>query len=212
MAKTEVRERPILFSGPMVRALLEGRKTQTRRVMKPQPICENGSTRWESPRYDNGVGVHYFHTVGLGGVMKPWLDACPYGSPGERLWVRESFSNPHGVDQVGPFWYWADGNPDYGDWSRPKPSIFMPRWACRIELELTKVRVERLQEISVDDVLAEGLPTHVHLLTWKKSRREAWRSDLPPLYRELWDKLNAKRGFGWKKNPWVWVLEFRVRK
>ena len=185
---------PILFSAPMVRAILEGRKTQTRRVVKPQPIR------------DAFQGQHG-DVVILGRVparLRPHPEnpedprravtdpiPCPYGAPGDRLWVRETWA----PFEMGLVIYRASAAPsalpDGGKW---RPSIFMPRWACRIELELTAVRVERVQEISADDACEEGIDD----------------DDLPPecIYARLWDSINGKRA-PWASNPWVWVLEFR---
>lgn len=201
-----MRERPILFSAPMVRALLEGRKTQTRRVVKPQPEA-----------YADGAGFAWGKKCG-GGIewMAKW---CPYGVPGDRLWVRETFSISTSVpisQMKGPLarrhlWFWADGNPEDGDWTRPKPSIFLPRWGSRLLLEITEVRVERLQAITNVESQAEGV-TH-----WKCGHPDCFDERGTPgmhfgpraAYMELWDSLNEKRGYGWDANPWVWVLEFK---
>ena len=198
-------EKPILMSSPMVRAILEGRKTQTRRVAKKQPI--SGDVK---PTKDDGIWssqtersvVSYF--------------SCPYGQPGDRLWVRETFQHTCDVKGDACVRYKADGKAMHswandsgeGDWVKVsgecvpvdnphwKPSIFMPRWASRITLELTAVRVERVQDIGEDDAIAEGI------------ERDAMCGPLS-WYQTLWDSINAKRGFGWAVNPWVWVIEFR---
>ncbi|MFA7488583.1 MAG: hypothetical protein WCY72_10945 [Lysobacteraceae bacterium] len=211
-----MKERPILFSAPMVRALLAGTKTQTRRVVKPQP--EQGC-------------------IGRFGPGNPFIrgerDAtrCPYGQPGDRLWVREAFSGPHCMDAtdecvaVQPskwgegsrIWYWADGNPTHGDWTRPRPSIHMPRWASRILLDVTAVRVERLQDISEADAKAEGITP-----IWPDGPRDDggpnhFTVDVDPghlngptaatVYRMLWELINGEGS--WGANPWVWVVEFK---
>ena len=130
---------------------------------------------------------------------------CKYIS-GINLWVREKFSyreriaNPYYLpadypEQAMGVHYWADGNPEYGDWTRPKPSIFMPRWASRILLEITNVRVERLQDISEEDAMAEGIGY--------------WGCDTVEVFQDLWDFINAKRGYPWENNDWVWVIEFK---
>jgi hypothetical protein len=170
-------EKPILFSAPMVRAILEGRKTMTRRVVKPQP---------ESDQDDGHAGL---------------IQDCPYGQPGDRLWVRETFSTDGCACYEPCFcpsvWYKADDLSEDKE-LQPKwcPSIFMPRWASRIILEVTGVRVERLQEITNAGALAEGIEP----------------SGVPRTYvgdfAALWDSLNAKRGYGWDTNPWVWVIGF----
>jgi hypothetical protein len=123
---------------------------------------------------------------------------CPYGRPGDRLWVRETWSQlyPYESRRVA---YRADREtvvaPGVLPWWRP--SIHMPRWASRLTLEITKVRVERLKEITVKDIAAEGIQEGVGVFAYED-------------FRKLWDSLNAKRGFGWDANPWVWVVEFRL--
>jgi hypothetical protein len=184
-------ERPILFSGPMVRAILAGTKTQTRRVVKLLEGFEpSGST------------MHWPHAQKRAGVTVPLK--CPYGQPGDRLWVRETWAPvfkrvPHSNGCL----YRADDdgrqiNPRSMD-GKWKPSIHMPRWASRITLEITGVRVERLQDISGQDVIAEGIEVDIlgnAPLTLAIDR-----------YRRLWDSLNAEHA-PWASNPWVWVVEF----
>jgi hypothetical protein len=184
-------ERPILFSGAMVRSIREGRKTQTRRVVKPQP------NRRPYP------------------VL---LQTCPYGVPGDRLWVRETlrthgyFGFPLGeCPQVKPMQgrVWSYAADEVPDWTGSRPSIHMPRWACRLVLELTAVRVERLQDISEADAKAEGVDLRTPSHYDKQGRVVARAATYVVAYRTLWNSLNAKRGFGWDVNPWVWVLEFK---
>lgn len=178
-----MKERPILFSGDMVRAILAGTKTQTRRVIKPQP-----HDNWENER------------------------PCPYGVPGDRLWVRETWRD----DSFD--WEWGTQTKysyraDYADgkgggaW---RPSIHMPRGASRILLEITGVRAERLQIITESDMQAEGIvPVMVDsggMTPWGDGI-DVPRYDWP--FIDLWDNLNAKRGYGWDVNPWVWVIEFK---
>jgi hypothetical protein len=203
-----MKERPILFSAPMVCAILKGRKTQTRRVVKIQPQAQPASAK----NLNNNGQQTWVSPTDLGSLWQ----VCPYGQPGDRLWVRESFQ-PLLVEGV----KWRDSNyktgvgyaPNYVATSpviefmdcghddeitpRVTPSIFMPRWASRITLEITGVRVQRLQEISIEDALAEGI-TH--------STLNAPRVE----YQWLWDSINAKRGLDWDKNPWVWALTFKV--
>jgi len=203
-------ERPILFSGPMVRALLDGTKTQTRRIVKDLPpwqITEivpstSGCGRW----LPNGPAPS-----GRGMASGHWRP-CPYGQPGDRLWVRETWARAH-VTQAGQEWFVyreGDNRTDYGGpW---KPSIHMPRAASRILLEITGVRVERLQDISDQDAIAEGI------------RRvgpgwERWHPDPDDIehtgstqkprlsYQGLWESINGAGS--WDANPWVWVVEFR---
>ena len=217
------KERPILFSGPLVRAILDGRKVQTRRIIKPQPpewIESFGYTAftpeghisgrgyWKGAPGDEGPGEKFFR--------------CPYGKPGDLLWVRETWGTMPGHDHVKPsdfapngvqVYYRADN--DKEDWrvERWRPSIFMPRWASRITLRVTGVRVERVQEITVDDAYGEGV-------SWVMQDEsaypfESYREDGDPIrhpvilnFRKLWDEINAGRGCGWDANPWVWVVEF----
>ena len=263
MNKGTIRERPILFSGEMVRAILDGGKTQTRRIVKlpkelPQDVFE----------YDH-IPEGHFSIVSRHGKFSVihWESDhaesiplhCPY-VPGEHLWMREAWriaSLP--VDECPAIQYRADDSIEwrdpldpiydwdlkYEDWfermnlqliedceqaglevnineemaytwdwnsipTRWRPSIHMPRWASRITLEVTSVRVERIQDISRKDVEAEGLPPHS-----QTGRVELWTDQnnvfCGPLkaFAVAWDSLNAKRGYSWELNPWVWVVEFR---
>lgn len=179
-----MKERPILFSGPMVRAILAGRKTMTRRVMKPQPDYE-----LVRPVVDRKTGeVHAYCDPEPTGLK------CPYGVPGDRLWVRECWGPCEGG-----VCYRADEGPkvvpDDGRWH---PSIHMPRWASRITLEVTDVRVERVQDITPAACASEGFDFVVTDGLMPRGQ-----------FAKLWDALNSKRGFGWEANPWVWVVDFR---
>lgn len=236
---TLVKSRPILFSAPMVRALLSGAKTQTRRVVKPMP---GRQSEWLTAAYldivpsgriaevDGEAGWAMQHPRGGPGG---WV-RCPYGKPGDTLWVRETWQawnctnveydeweaitteRRHGVDLAE--WVATNGKPDSieyratsdstGPWT---PSIHMPRWASRLTLEVTGVRVERLQSITEEDAKAEGVePTG-----------ERWRDYLsddvtPPVsfsrasnsFWSLWGAINGADS--WAANPWVWVLSFKV--
>lgn len=192
-----MRERPILFSGSNVCAILEGRKTQTRRLIKPQPPALGEKQRPHKFAFttdDEGVNL-YVHSQSAGAGN--WIVRYPFGQPGERLWVRETglWANLGFESHVA---YRANGEPD-NSWSRPvkwRPSIYMPRWASRITLEVTGVRVERLVEISEADAIAEGVEIEV---------RE--NGALEP-FRRLWDSINVKRA-PWASNPYVWVIEFK---
>lgn len=200
-----VKERPILFSAPMVRALLTGRKTQTRRVLRVQPpAATRGMKVWHHPE----PRPHFFANDGAS--MLDFAVPCPYGQPGERLYVRETFAPiyPQDPDYNGgqPIEYDYRATYTHGDrlgdtlgikktW---KPAIHMPRVASRILLEITAVRVERLQDISEDDAWAEG----VSACTVDASVTGV------DLYRVLWEQINGPDA--WAANPWVWVVEFRV--
>lgn len=207
---------PILFSGPMVRAILAGQKTQTRRAMKSQPIIRGDNDmpritqqnlctkpenwgRWQMGHEDAGSYAHF---------------DCPYGKPGSLLWVRETFviesdAEYHGdnmpkdkrpilrenernliphyrATEPEPHIVEYDAMDSDDDRTRWKPSIFMPKWASRLTLEITNVRVEQLHDISPADITAEGC--HVNLK-----------------FSEIWEALNGN----WASNPWVWVIEFK---
>jgi hypothetical protein len=210
-----VKERPILFSGPMIRAILEGRKTVTRRVMKPQPFYDreayernifpgkkNGAWIWQ-PKQD----TFWFYWDDWSGFDARISRDCPHGQPGDLLWVRETFAVnipgcPNGLtyraDHITPA---GDGPASPVTW---KPSIHMPRWACRIVLEITGVRVERLQEISEADCCAElGAPTE-----WTGKGAEPYGRDMKTAFAYLWNSL-AKPGYSWQDNPWVWAITFK---
>jgi hypothetical protein len=217
-----MKERPILFSGPMVRAILEGAKTQTRRVVKPQPP-------WWAEK------VHEWAQDGAqwrGQVADAiWTMRCPYGQSGDQLWVREAWATIVQYDDLKPSeipkgtarWpvtYYA-AHPKSASWNschrgRIRPSIFMPRWASRVMLEVTGVRVERVQDISCADAEAEGCPMENYHDTRESIKDErgaliqSGRIGPPAWFSHLWDSINAKRGFGWDINPWVWVIEFEV--
>lgn len=205
----------------MVRAILEGRKTQTRRVIKPQPEyfpAEFSNTVAIAEQYSYVPRSRRFPEIILDNrdkFLSSLVGFCPYGKAGDRLWVRETwqhlmrwhatgkktkYGEELGQQDLGIF-YRADGKWD-GKW---KPSIYMPRWASRILLEVTDVRVERVQEISGNDILAEGMmpcgENYKALSTWEEDLRRDFAS--------LWDSINKKRGFGWDKNPWVWAVSFR---
>ena len=192
--------RPILFSTEMVRQILDGRKTQTRRVIKPQPVDQD-DTGWfyQKPVKRDGIVL-----------MDRIYIRCPYGKVGDRLWVRETWGysarlpmSCHSTRDDSTWLaypdlrgYKADGLLGYWCW---KPSILMPRWASRIGLEIISLRVERLQKISLEDVEAEGLKA------FDSSKRNGDCFE----FIEAWNKINGKRGFPWISNPWVWVIEFK---
>lgn len=200
----------MIFNGEMVRAILDDRKTQTRRIMKVQPSdgfhpTHNG--------YDLDLNAHWYTpgVVDKNGYLQPAKKdvfgvadenegyTCSFGAIGDRIWVRETFSpvtdheEPAGCSAI---LYAADGNGPYGKWV---PSIHMPRWASRLTLEITGVRVERLQAITLGDICKEigcGLydfrPATYGFQVWE----------------ELWKSIYGEEN--WQANPWVWVIEFKV--
>lgn len=226
-------ERPILFSGPMVRAVLEGRKTQTRRIIKLPHNNPLGA--WEPTTAGGGSVTH------VGGTPAPELSAiwhtrtgdcyvCPHGDAGDRLWVREThevrrigtetFEDARPTRRYAGIAYRADDGRAEVDidldtfqaldtkesrgWT---PSIQMPRWASRIALEITGVRAERLQSISESDARAEGVTIEEHHM--RGYCAGAYRPPSIRAFHDLWESLNAARGHGWDANPWVWVVEFK---
>ena len=219
----DVKQRPILFKAPMVNAILEGRKSMTRRVVKPQP--DQRYQLFECHRDGTcEVGLH---------IDSPnhYQISCPYGKVGDRLWVKETWIPDPNADHD----CWDDHTCTYVEWSgcgtridevppamrKPehciyraswnggdliwKPSIFMPRWASRITLEITGVRVERLQDISNDDAVAEGCPG------WYSPQHpdQGCTDGRTPSeeFCELWQSINGPGS--WEANPWVWVISFK---
>ncbi len=184
-----MKEKPILFSTEMVKAILEGRKTQTRRVIKPIPklLCvRDGAEHWTIPNYGTGEWV------------------CLYGQVCDRLWVRETWgllnTEPKdGKDKATIYYKATDGNKHVLRYQKWRPSIFMPRWASRITLGITDIRVQRLQEISETDCIAEGIPQQIP---------DYWESHYKA-YSVLWDSINFKRGYSWESNPFVWAITFK---
>ena len=221
-----MKERPILFSGPMVRAILDGRKTQTRRLVKHIPMLGEPKAWCATAKAQEPGWVH---------IVGDYTRFCPHGQPGTHLWVRETFCCKMGVDGYiykngkQECYYRAtenkqitkdDGNGgteyrqngvEASPWS---PSIFMPRWASRITLEITDVRVERLQCIGESDAMAEGIP----LPNEQSQFSGAWWTNYDGIghstqsgilvFSHLWDSINAKR-CPWESNPWVWAITFR---
>lgn len=220
-----MKERPILFNAEMVRAILDGRKVQTRRDIRPQPTIDRmGNFIWNGWNFGQEIGG------------KPRSDAiasplpsgatgkvlCPYGKPGDQLWVRETFqpifadgfdhdSSPYPNYKTG-FGYAisypaTDGIIEFVDGddnitSRCKPAIHMPRWASRIQLEITGVRVERLNDISTDDIRAEGI-----VQRFPGVNDQFTPEILKGAFIDLWESINGAGS--WQSNPWVWVIEFK---
>ena len=210
MANSSVVERPILFSAPMVRAILEGRKTQTRRVMKHPEYM--GCLTGDCPHtYQSECDLD----------VKVWAsENCPYGVPGDRLWVKETFRLRADMDDRPPSldwwkkgaWYEADGPNEpsgcAGGAGKLRPSIFMPRWASRITLEITEVRVLRVQEISEEDAKAEGV--FGGCTVCGDSENGDCIEHTPSCtdgFANIWMHINGEDS--WHANPWVWALTFK---
>jgi len=217
-----VQERPILFNGEMVRAILAARKTQTRRPCKPQPTagfepwfgCEDGYQFWIAhtcpPQLKTKAPDRTDHHGN-------YVTRCPFGRPGDRLWVREAYC-PDWADKLV---YRADdptgrGAREAGYAAEPKyrPSIHMPRWASRVTLEIGEIRVERLHDMTNSDARSEGIfddgdlvgPTARRLYGY--ASEFGWRQP-KRAFAHMWNVTYAKRGLGWDANPWVWVISFR---
>jgi hypothetical protein len=223
------KEKPIIFSTPMVQAIQEGRKTMTRRVVKgPRCTDDNGFVLirgfWVNPKKDTD---HCFDGI------------SPY-CVGDRLWVRETWQSLHNMIEEGAasvfsdrYFYRADYKPEdiqpselwnIINWNW-RPSIFMPRKAARIFLEVKSVRMERIQDIRPDDVKAEGWPEfytsrgveikyvgpYCESSCYSTRENKVCSPDFcysQACFSAFWNKLNAKRGFGWEDNPWVWIIQF----
>lgn len=225
---TQAKERPILFSAPMVRAILQGRKTVTRREIKPSK--RSADTQLELHQQPDGswLPMHTFDESCMDDQGTEHPITCPYGKPGDRLWVRETWYCDHFEVQKGPYLqpadmhdldqsledgelvYAADGVSPY-EQEQPtwKPSIHMPRWASRILLEVTDVRVERLQDISEEQAKAEGVrlyADHADLGDWWHFEGiETYSADPRKSFELLWTSV----GGDWNANPWVWAVEFK---
>ena len=169
-----MKERPILFSGEMVRAILDGRKAQTRRTVKGSIV-----------------------------VGDPYCPPCPYGAQGCRLWVRETFAYTDQHINYEPGWVYRATDPDWSEMEgfKWKPSIFMPRAASRITLEVERISVERLQDITEEDARAEGVTVSKSIASDR-----VW-PQYKDAYKVLWESINGEGS--WAKNPWVWVVEFK---
>ncbi|EPY6886561.1 hypothetical protein ACXEGV_004329 [Klebsiella quasipneumoniae] len=224
-------ERGMIFNADMVRAILDGRKTQTRRIMKPQPEpCPRGGHWWPSNVFKTMLHVEDEMQNGKGGWGGLVGDACPFGDVGDRIWVRETFQGPlfdydlmdNYCKDPTPFEkpefcvYKADGVPapefyDADDelhccW---RPSIHMPRWASRILLEITDVRVERLNAISEEDARAEGIIDGGCLNCGEPEQCGCANPepDATDAFAYLWQSIYGQDN--WNANPWVWVIEFK---
>lgn len=225
-----MKERPILFCSDMVRAILDGRKTETRRLIKGGFVVdEHSDTGQPWP-----LCPSYYNDGETEGMPIP----CPHGQVGDRLWVREAWAIEGGApDDYDRIYYRAtpdieqltdgrsvsaDGGVVHITEHKWRPSIFMPRWASRITLEITNVRVERLHDITEEGARAEGVVPrcdcpHDYAQYWgddphnhhcPRSRQTIHRAPHRDAYSHLWDELNAKRAT-WESDPFVWVLQFR---
>jgi hypothetical protein len=234
-----VTERPILFSGPMVQAILAGRKNQTRRIISS--VTKIGKLTSVQSAQIVGYTVMgtdkrlLWHSFTSDEIAK----RSPYGMPGDRLWVREAWRTGEKLDQYspsrllamadkigytsgppGPLWYEAGGQYrqwgdcdllEFGSKGRLRSSLHMPRRASRINLEIVKIRVERLQNISWRDALAEGIDGPFvpgNDIDIDGNFYESGQKKAIDLYRSLWESINGPRS--WELNPWVWVIEFGV--
>lgn len=223
-----MKERPIIFNDDMVRAIRDGRKTQTRRIIKPQPtLSESTGFNWKGYAY--GIGSSRKDTVRN---FANCLKTCPFGQVGDQLWVRETwqgplvdyddaysmFKDPTPYQKVENCVYRADGGPcpeftDADDELRQgwRPSIHMPRWACRILLEITAVRVERLNEINPNDAAREGLVQLPASGRYCISQGDQYfggaSHDAREVFSWLWASIYGDES--WNTNPWVWVIEFK---
>lgn len=207
MGEVRMKERPMLFSAPMVNAILAGIKTQTRRLVKPQPDRDQ--------RYPSGYIFEWWSGKYLNVVDAKSADAlerCRYGQIGDRIWVRETWAQ--NADQLSDtrmdtsIVYRADGERrafDNGIEKRWRPSIHMPRWASRILLEITEVRAERLQDISEEDAIAEGVVKNGN--RWEVPGIVATPVSAVDAYRALWEYISG-RGT-WDVNPYVWAITFK---
>lgn len=215
-------DRPILFSAPMVRAILAGTKTQTRRLIKA------ARTEWirvdQQPHSDFDGRLCYGWDGNVGHALR-----CHYGKPGGRLWVREAWRTVKEADDTPPrdlnpahrIWYEADAHADHHGhqlgYGKLRPGMFMPRWASRITLEITGVRVERLGAISEADAIAEGIGTRRvsesdsrwinYMASDDAGKAEGTLGDPRHSFWSLWERINGRES--WVANPWVWVLEFK---
>ena len=199
-----MREHPLLMKGPLVRATLEGRKTQTRRPVIPQPDDDIVDVKYDAiadlwlgnTPEDNDLGY-----------TSSWAERCPLGKAGDRLWVRETWTaamhEPKGPDDC---LYRADDNRGVEDLAEAKwtPSIHMPRWACRLVLPLASVRVERVQDITEDDARAEGLRRTEN--GWTDGATGYDVTSARAAFQELWASIYGEAS--WDANPWVWVAEW----
>ncbi|HFE4591119.1 TPA: hypothetical protein ACF26R_004323 [Klebsiella quasipneumoniae subsp. similipneumoniae] len=231
-------ERGMIFNAEMVRAILDDRKTQTRRIMKPQPEpCPRGGHWWPSNVFKTMLHVEEEMQNGKGGWGGLVGDACPFGDVGDRIWVREAYRFPASLDDVSPTgvgemavatgyrkpwaptfyeftgtfsdgWKGFETPPKVSNAGKLRPSIHMPRWASRILLEITDVRVERLNAISEEDARAEGIIDGGCLNCGEPEPCGCANPepDATDAFAYLWQSIYGQES--WNANPWVWVIEF----
>ena len=197
-----MKESPIPFKGDMVRAVLSGQKTQTRRPMKPIPVYPDAFGGLRREIHDGQV-----HFWASGAELPAHKFRCPYGQPGDRLWVRERWAADMSFDDLPPRMLPPRGMPIYYHATAQcmdykwRPSIHMPRWASRITLEITDIRVERVQNIHEEDAIAEGIdPRKLSYLSGERAVTK---------FSVLWNSIYAADGLGWDINPWVLVIAFK---
>lgn len=206
-----MKERPIIFTTESVRAILDGPKTQTRRTYGLKEINRNPDD-WDFMRFNKGGVALFWHSseTASNNLEDPdniRLIKCPYGQAGDRLWVKETWATENQYNSLKPsqiphsarIWYLADGSRP-AQIGKTRSALFMCRWMNRILREITEVRVERVQDISDKDCIAEGCP-HALIMLPAVPMQE-W-------FKHLWNSLNAKRGYGWDKNNWVWPISFK---
>lgn len=210
-------DRPIIFSAGMVRALLDGRKTMTRRLLKPQPAPFKLADKSDAPVEAVHIEGETNPRIALGRVITAQEVRFAVG---DRLYVREEYSGDYGFTGIPPrdwdqheVWYWADGNPEDGDWTKPKPGMHMPRWASRLTLTVTGVKVERLNDITEADAIAEGMPDFRQLqqIGGEGMAEAQTRLRWPQRYfADLWNSLHGHDS--WTVNPWVVAVSFSVQR
>ena len=209
------KDRPILFSGAMVQAILGGRKSVTRRVVNPQPVAD--------PTWDGGFVLKTRkESTAIKALQRGmYLDVCPYGEPGDALWVKEALvsstmwdGEPRMTYAADGSWVWDLDNPCAWVWKRNMlPSMFMPKGLSRFTLPVVSTRPEQLLDITDEEAVREGAYLHegfgVGHSGWRMDPNDGVVCGTPlQAFLDYWDRLNAKRGYGAASNPWVWRVEF----
>lgn len=217
---SSMKERPILMNGAMVRATLAGIKTQTRRAIGLEYFSENDPDNWKCVRATDGIAQFVYKGSP---VERPAI--CRFGKPGDRLWVRESWRTVAGADDIAPrnlmnvepFTHYEADESSAAGMGKLRPGMFMPRWASRLILEIPRVRVERLQDISHTDAIAEGVESIANnygngaaYRDYSMKRPEdttEWFACPIRSFQTLWESINGAGS--WDANPWIWVVEFK---